>query len=516
MQIRKTNRDYASSNFTLPSPVGGLNCRDSLDLMAATDAIVMDNYFPGETKVSLRRGYVKYVGLPFATKTLLEYKSPTENRLLACSGGNVYDISSSSAVKIYEREFYRSYWQSCLFKNRLFMVNGIDEPQVFYVDETGDHFEAVSFNGDGLEVKNLVNVCVSKQRLFFAEKGSLNVWYSEEAGEVQGNLLKFDLSAIARCGGDIRAIACWTQDGGQGMDDLTVFITSEGEAIVYSGNDPSNYEDWTLKGVYRLSKPIGYQCILPYQGDVVIISEDGYIPLSKALPLDKAGGSQVAFSDKIRSLVLERTRVNRYKDGWQGIIYSRGGYAIFNVPTAQQFEQHVINLNTGAWCRFTNIRAYCWGMLDGRLYFGSDDGVFLFDEGYSDNQTPIMGHIEQAYSNLGSDNLKKIQLINPRTTASAKYALVVYTNMDFESKDKQYAENIGSSGVTKWNAVSWSSLASPNGTKWASLQGKIRSQWIANSATGFKASLVFKTKTRGNLIEWYDTGFRYEQGSGIL
>ena len=61
--------------------------------------------------------------------------------------------------------------------------------------------------------------------------------------------------------------------------------------------------------------------------------------------------------------------------------------------TAQQFEQHVINLNTGAWCRFTNIRAHCWGLFNGRLYFGSDNGVFLFDEGYADNKTHIMGHI---------------------------------------------------------------------------------------------------------------------------
>ena len=70
--------------------------------------------------------------------------------------------------------------------------------------------------------------------------------------------------------------------------------------------------------------------------------------------------------------------------------------------------------------------------------------------------------------------------------------------------------------MTKWNEAKWSSLANPTGTKWATLRGKVRSQWIANSATGFKASIVFKTKTRGNLIEWYDTGIRYERGSGIV
>ena len=124
--------------------------------------------------------------------------------------------------------------------------------------------------------------------------------------------------------------------------------------------------------------------------------------------------------------------------------------------------------------------------------------------------------MEQAYNNLGSTHLKRIQLLNPRTKSSTKYALVIYTNMDFETTDKSYAENIGYSGLTKWNEAPWSSLSDPIGTRWATLKGSIRSQWIANSATGFKASIVFKTKTRGNLIEWFDTGVRYENGSGLL
>ncbi|MCI7485868.1 MAG: hypothetical protein MSB80_00045 [Alphaproteobacteria bacterium] len=55
------------------------------------------------------------------------------------------------------------------------------------------------------------------------------------------------------------------------------------------------------------------------------------------------------------------------------------------------------------------------------------------------------------------------------------------------------------------------------GIKWGAADStSIRSQWIANSATGYKASVVFKTKTKGNLIEWYETGIRYELGSGVL
>ena len=44
----------------------------------------------------------------------------------------------------------------------------------------------------------------------------------------------------------------------------------------------------------------------------------------------------------------------------------------------------------------------------------------------------------------------------------------------------------------------------------------MQSQWISVSATGYKLSVVFKTKTRGNFIEWFETGIRYEVGSGVL
>lgn len=517
MQQRNVRRGVVSQNYSIPAPTGGLNVRDSMDNMPQEDAFVMDNYLPLDNKVVLRKGYQSYVTMQDPVWSLMPYKISGHNKLLAASGGDIYDITYNDNIISYQKSFSDNHWQFCQFKNRLIMVNGTDLPQTFYLDDNNDaHLENLQMSGEDLILSKLINVCVSKQRLFFVEKGSLRAWYTSGVGEVQGTLNKFDLSTIFRDGGELIAVACWTQDGGQGIDDLTVFLSSEGEVAVYSGSNPNDAGDWTLKGVYRMSKPLGYRCVIPYQGDIVIISEDGYIPLSKALPLEKANSSLIAFSDKIRGLVLERTQTNKNKSGWQGVIYHRGGYAIFNVPVGQNFEQHIINTNTGAWCRFTNIPSLCWGIFDDRAYFGTDMGVYLFDEGYSDNGMHIMGHVEQAYNNLGSPNLKRIQLLNPRTKSSTKYALVIYTNMDFATQKKDYVENIGGIGITKWSSVKWSHHLQPTGTKWSTLKGSIRSQWIANSATGFKASIVFKTKTRGNLIEWFDTGVRYENGSGLI
>lgn len=519
MLLKSPIRSNKSVSVALPAPLKGLNARDSLADMDSGYAIVMDNYVPMDTKVKLRAGYSEYVKFDDAVETLASYQSGNDLTFIAVSGHRAYNISSRGQKDEYNDVYFSSaYCQSMQYKNYLYFVNGLDEPKVYYVDDQDEeHFENWGFSASGLEAASIVSIGVSKQRLWFVEKNSLRVWYPEVAGNISGALQCFDLAQVSRFGGHLVAVANWTQDGGQGIDDLTVFITSEGEALVYSGSNVNNATDWKLRGSYKISPPLGYRCLVPYLGDVVVLSEDGYIPLSKALPLDQVNASSLAFSDAIRGLVLERTAQNAKQKGWQGIIYNRGGIAIFNVPVANQFEQHVINLNTGAWCRWTNIRALCWKIFDGRLYFGAENGVYLYDDGYSDNGQPIIGIVEQAYTDLGTHNLKKIQLLNPRTKASTKYSLVIYTNMDMEAQNLDYSESVGYGGNTKWNTTKWSSIERPIGSKWAISGSKVmQSQWISVSATGYKLSIVFKTKTRGNLIEWFETGIRYEIGNGVL
>lgn len=517
MQQRNVNRANKSVNITIPAPMGGLNARDSLDTMSPQDAIVMDNYYPGDTKVTLRPGFSMHCELNAAVHTLFEYKGENKNNLFAIAEDSCYDVSSYEAIKFDDVTFNSDVCQTFQYKDRLFIMNGADTPKVLYQGSPNFVLEDWAFSATNLTDSTIVSGAVSKSRVWFIQKGSLKVWYSSNAGDITGTLKSFDFSQIARFGGSLVAIANWTQDGGQGIDDLTVFLTSEGEALIYSGYDPDNASNWVLRGSYKISKPIGYNCILPYQGDVIIITEDGYLPLSRALPLGQANTSQVAFSDKIRNLVLEKTKYGKSKSGWQGIIYSRGGYAIFNVPYNTSYEQHVVNLNTGAWCRFTGIDSRCWSLHNDYIYFGGRNGVYHYDDGYSDDTLQIAGHIEQAYTDFGSPNLKRVQMINPRTKAFTAYGLTIYLNMDYNERNLDYVTDIsGNEKRTKWNEVKWSSLAHPSGTKWACLRGTPRSQWVAISATGFKASIVFKTKTRGNQIEWYDTGLRYQNGSGII
>lgn len=509
------NRGVKSKDITLPSPILGLNREDSLAAMDALYAVRMDNFIPLDNYVELRSGYTNYVTLGSTrsfVKTLAAYHYPSYDAFFACYNNKIWDITSAASPTDMNITLTDDYCQTVQYKNYLYFMNGEDTPTAYYVDGNGDaHIGAWGFSGTGLTDSKIISGAVSKEFLWFIEKGSLTAWYSAVAGSISGTVKPFDLSQIAKWGGHLVAIANWTIDGGIGIDDYTAFITSEGEVLVYYGANPDDASNWSLKGSYKIAKPIGYRCTMQYQGDVVIITQDGYFPMGKALATANAGDSLVAFSNKIRGLVIERTSAGKDKRGWEGVIYTKKGYAIFNVPVAEQFEQHVINVNTGAWCRFTNIRSFCWCVFNDNIYFGSDCGVYRYDSGHSDDGVAIEGVVEQAYSDLGSPNVKKVQLLNPRTSATSRFNLTVYVDTDYKKRNLNYTNNIGIDYGSKWDTAKW------NESDWAvDTASIINSQWIMCSGAGFKVGVVFKTKTRGILIDWFDTGIRYQTGSGIM
>ena len=87
------------ANATIPAPIGGLNTRDSVDLLPPTDAIRLDNFFPARSHVQVRNGYDDHAtGLPSTVQSLMIYNSGTANTMFAASGTAVYDATSAGAI----------------------------------------------------------------------------------------------------------------------------------------------------------------------------------------------------------------------------------------------------------------------------------------------------------------------------------------------------------------------------------------------------------------------------------
>jgi hypothetical protein len=132
-----------SITVSVPSPVGGVNARDSLAAMPATDAVIMDNWFPQPSYVSLRNGTLLWAsGLPTHVNTVMAFNGFTARKLFGVSGTAIYDITSQGAVgAAVVTGLSTDKLQHAMFNagggNFLVWVDGIDTPQ-FYNGTAGN------------------------------------------------------------------------------------------------------------------------------------------------------------------------------------------------------------------------------------------------------------------------------------------------------------------------------------------------------------------------------------------
>ena len=79
----------------------------------------------------------------------------------------------------------------------------------------------VNYGITGVNSNTFINVNVFKERLFYVEENSMNVWYLPTQA-VSGLAAKLDFGSVAKMGGYIQAMGTWTIDAGQGVDDYAV------------------------------------------------------------------------------------------------------------------------------------------------------------------------------------------------------------------------------------------------------------------------------------------------------
>jgi hypothetical protein len=95
---RPVNRAPRLQNETLPPPVGGLNTLDAVANMPPTDAVILDNYFPGTADVPLRNGFQTWGSGLTNVETLAVYTAGTTKKMFAVTGGRIYDVSANQPI----------------------------------------------------------------------------------------------------------------------------------------------------------------------------------------------------------------------------------------------------------------------------------------------------------------------------------------------------------------------------------------------------------------------------------
>jgi len=505
------SRTPVASSDSIPPPVGGLNARDELAKMDPRDALVLDNFFPEPSNVSIRKGYASHAtGMSGQIRTLMEYAGPTSRKLFAAISTAIYNVTSSGAVGAAELSSLSSGdWQHVQIAttagNFLVLANGADSVRNY----DGSSWTTPSITG--VTSSDLISVCVHKKRLWFVEKNTTNAWYlGTEA--IAGAASKFALGAQFKAGGKLVAIGTWTRDAGAGPDDYAVFISSMGEAAIYAGTDPASGTTWEIVGVFKVGAPVGNRCLLNIGADLVIITINGAVSLATMVGLDQAQSGQAAITDKINKLFNTDARAHSSNFGWQGILYPKGNMGIFNVPTSTGVSQiqYVFNTITGSWCRFTGMNAGCWGLLSDNLYFGGNDGVvYLADSGYQDNGGGIIGSMKTAFNYFKSrGRIKAFKMVRPLLSSSGNPSFLMGLNTDFADSTPTDAPTTAEITGSLWGAAVW-------GTDiWAGTT-EISKDWQGVAGVGMCAAIRLNVTANGVSCAVNSFDILYETG-GVL
>lgn len=503
----------ASTPASLPAPIGGWNARDALGEMPPTDAVSMVNFFPATSDVVLRNGYTQYsTGLGNQVESIFAYAGGATGKLFGVAGGSIYDCTAggavgAAAVSGLTNSRFQYINMATAGGNFLMAVNGADKMR--YFDGTTWSADGGTYTITGINTNTVIGINLHKFRVWLVEKNTLNVWYLPTAA-IQGAATAFSLQGVAKQGGYVMAMGTWTIDAGYGVDDLAVFVTSQGEVIVYRGTDPSAASTWALVGVWSLGSPIGRRCLMKYAGDLLYICQDGLLPMSGALQSSRLN-PQVAISNKIQWQISDSISNYSANYGWQTTYFAKNNMLILNVPISEGSgqQQYCMNTITGAWCNFQGWAANCWEIYQDNPYFGGNGFVGKAWNTTADNGANINGDCLQAFNYFKSPGiLKRWTMMRPILSSDGSPAVLASINVDFDNMPATAPLNFAGSNYGTWDSAVWDT------SLWAGDLTVIR-QWQGVNGIGYCCGPRLTIQSKNIKVHWIATDLVMEHG-GIL
>jgi len=367
----------------------------------------------------------------------VEWHGPSSgDKLFACAGANIFDVTDAGTLPSASYVSAASArWNWTNFANDAgkfaILCNGAQNPLKY----DGSSFSDTVPTAMGLDATTLKYVTAFKSHLHFVQKDSLVVWVLA-INAISGASTRLDLGPIFSKGGYLVGLGRLTLDGGNGPDDYAAYLTNMGQVALYSGSDPADASNWALRGVYTLPRPIGDRALIDHGPDLLVLTEAGLLSLSQALSQPLEEQRKNSLSARVATAFSDAATAYGANFGWECVAYSgRGGLIVVNVPTQELSTslQFVRSTSGSAWCRFTDIPAFCWGVANGMIYFGSTEGVYRWDVGASDNGDPIVADVLPAFAAFGSrTQTKAFTMVRAlmRCPAIVKPALQVVVDFD--------------------------------------------------------------------------------------
>lgn len=490
-----------SQTFTVGAPVGGLNFRDPINALPATDAIVADDVIMRPFGCELRPGWQTLaINLESSTepiRTLMPYVGRTlaQSALFAVVGNQIVSVQGAAVPTLTVASASADgVWQYVNFQNAAgtFLIAVNDGGGYWTYDPSGGWVERTP-SGSWPSGKRIVSVTAWKNRLWFVFADDPRGHYLPLAS-ITGAAAAFDFGPQLRNGGTLAGIANWTLDAGAGIDDYQVIFGSEGDVLVYEGYDPASVTTYQLKGAWYIGRvPVGNRFWTKYQGDILALSEMGIVPISQLVNGQLAeSGSSNPISYKVAPVLLPQLARTITSQGWA--LHTIAFLDVLLVQTPPDYEGYVqwaMNLTTNAWSRFTGVPMTCGCMWLSDFYFGGPNGAYVrgFKAGLNGSVTSLsdtsalVGDVQTSFQSAADGvNLMRFIQARPTFVAPSPPGVLVKMNPDYSTTPFVNLPPAAATTASLWDSATWD-----NGS-WSGTSTTY-SRWMGLSGTGRYGSL---------------------------
>lgn len=469
----------------IPAPIRGINAVDPMAGMDPGFCLNAINLLADGRTMRVRPGYQEHatsVGNGNGVRAILPFEdaASANNRLFAVCREGIYNITSGGAIGAADIALSNGANTGWGVWTNFVLDNGAHH--LFYADSTDGLYQYTAAGGwaavtgiTGVTESTLSFVMQHKGRLWFAERDTARGWYLA-AGAVAGAATRFDFGNKFNHGGTLVGLYSWSVDGGEGIDDHLVAISSGGDVMVYKGTDPSGATTWGLVGQYYVGAvPEGRRVAQPQGGDLYILSQYGVIPLTRLMQGAIVQQESAQLSRNIAPLVADQMAVTRQSFGWE--MRNVPGDNAFLVArpaiTGQPDMQFAMSTRTEGWTIWNDVPYIAGDVYRGNFYFGNSadtvylltgalDGVTVAGTGGNDIAWGLLTSYQE-YGETGAHH--RGQLVRVVLEAASAPGIEVDVRYDYDLSDPPTAS--GATAITQalwdtavWDSAIWGSLLS--------------------------------------------------------
>lgn len=453
------SNDTAGQSLPIPSPTLGMNSRDGVASLDPREARSIRNMIAENGRVVIRKGKTLHQTIPMvdAVGSMFTHEGVSANVILAAAGGEIYDVTGTPDA-LTSASYTLDVWSIDQLNDTTIGVNGTDVPWAF----DGTTVGATGLSGSGLTIANLRTIHVVRDRIWFTEENSADVWYLS-ASAITGVLTKFNLSNQTKGGYCV---------GIYGFGPYTVFVMSAGEIVTYSGDVQT---DFTFNKRYDAPRPVGYDPGKDIQGDLVIMTTAGTLPYEAIAAGVSFDTSALQTWGKIAPSWTSDFVTYGANPGWNCVFFM--GLVIFTVQTdTSESKQWCYNTKTKAWSFFDSLDGYQFTEFGGSLYFGDKgSGAIWINQGGTDDGAAIVGTIRHSFTYPFQSQVNgQFTLARLNVLASGTVTGQIQVDVDFGEQGIMATEYpLSTSGSGPWDGV-WDGAWGEDGEAlklWSSVSG---------------------------------------------